>query len=231
MTTHVRHHFDDAQQQFDSANLGMWVFLVTEVMFFGGLFGGYTVYRFEYPDAFVAGSSRLDTVLGAVNTAVLLTSSLMMALAVQAAQTGRCRRAVCFLLLTMSLGTCFLGIKAHEYAEKFRHHEVPGKHFVFEARAEGEPAMGAEQMGAAEAISDAVASNGVELFFSFYFAMTGLHALHMVIGVALLGVIAWLAGRGRFSTEYYTPVEIAGLYWHFVDIIWVFLFPLLYLIK
>ncbi len=140
MSTHVAHHFDDAQQQFDSANLGMWVFLVTEVMFFGGLFAGYTAYRFEYPAAFVAGSGRLDVVLGAVNTGVLLTSSLMMALAVHAAQTARRQQTVVYLLLTMALGMCFLGIKAHEYAEKFRHHEVPGRHFVFDATEDGEPA-------------------------------------------------------------------------------------------
>lgn len=238
MTSRVAHHFDDAQQQFHAANLGMWVFLVTEVMFFGGLFAGYTVYRFLYPDAFAAGSARLDEVLGAVNTAVLLTSSLMMALSVHAAQSGRNALAVRFLLGTMALGVAFLGIKAHEYAEKFRHHEVPGRHFRFEA-SEHESDTKATQGDAGESLklaaggwdAQADTSGPVELFFSFYFAMTGLHALHMIIGIGIVATIAWSAHRNRYSPDYYTPVEIAGLYWHFVDIVWVFLFPLLYLIR
>ena len=213
MTTHVAHHFDDAEQQFEAANLGMWLFLATEVLFFGGLFAGYAQYRYWYPEAFTAGSHHLDLVLGTINTAVLLSSSLTMALAVHSSQTSQRRAAVRFLLGTIGLGTVFLGIKAFEYYHKFVEHLVPGRWFDL-----GEHA------------SKAVSEGHVELFFSYYFAMTGLHALHMVIGVVLLGILTVAAYRGRFSAEYYTPVEMTGLYWHFVDIVWVFLFPLLYLI-
>jgi cytochrome c oxidase subunit 3 len=200
--------FDDLEQQHDAATLGMWIFLVTEVMFFGGLFAGYAVYRSIYPEAFAAGSRLCQITLGGINTAVLITSSLTMALAVRAAQTGR-RRAVVFLLLaTMVLGAAFLGIKFVEYGHKFAEHLVPGSGFAYSG-------PNAPQ---------------VQLFVCFYFAMTGLHALHMVVGLGLLAVMAVLAARGRFTAAYYSPIEVAGLYWHFVDVVWIFLFPLLYLV-
>jgi cytochrome c oxidase subunit 3 len=186
----------------------MWVFIAQEILFFGGLFMMYTVYRGVYPQAFAEASHHLDWKLGTFNTAVLIGSSLTMALAVHAAAVGRRKATVMYLLLTIALGAVFLGIKVVEYADKFEHHLVPGPHFQF-------PGPNA---------------HGAEIFYSLYFAMTGLHALHMVIGIPIIAVIAWLAGRGRFSPAYYSPVEITGLYWHFVDIVWIFLFPLLYLI-
>jgi cytochrome c oxidase subunit III len=210
---HVAHHFDDAAQQFESARLGMWLFLVTEVMFFGGVFAGYLIYRGSFPAAFAEGSRHLSVLWGTINTAVLLCSSLSMALAVYSAQIGDRRKIVTFLSLTILLGAIFLGIKAFEYSEKFEHHLVPGPHFEL-----------------AETDNPDVKKANVQLFYCFYFGMTGLHALHMVIGVAILGVLIYQAKKGVFSPEYFTPVEMTGLYWHFVDIVWVFLFPLLYLI-
>jgi len=186
----------------------MWIFLATEIMFFGGLFTGYAVYRSAYPAAFADASRRLDMVLGGTNTAVLLSSSLTMALAVHSSQKGNSRKLVGFLLFTMLLGSVFLGIKFFEYFQKFEEHLVPGIGFAFS----GPNARHAE------------------LFFSFYFTMTGMHALHMIIGICLMAILVVLALRRRFSPSYYTPVEVAGLYWHFVDIVWVFLFPLLYLV-
>lgn len=205
---YVAHHFDDAEQQHDSATLGMWLFLVQEVMFFGGLFLAYIVYRTLYPEAFHDGSHELDIGLGAFNTLVLLTSSLTMALSVHAAQVSKRGMLVTNLILTQILGFIFLGVKVIEYAAKFEHHLVPGPHFAFH---------GAE-------------APNVQLFFSLYFAMTGLHALHMIIGAGLLFVLIWRSWQGMFNKHYYTPVEMVGLYWHFVDLIWIFLFPLLYLL-
>jgi cytochrome c oxidase subunit III len=202
------HQFDDPEQQHEAASLGMWAFLCTEMLFFGGLFLGYTVYRTLYPAAFTEGSHHLDILLGSINTAVLIGSSLTMALAVHSTQVGRRRALVAFLGLTMLLGSVFLGIKFVEYGHKFGEGLVPGAHFVY-----GGPF-------AAQ----------VQLFFSFYFVMTGLHALHMVVGIGIMAVLAWSGWRGKFSPAYYTPVEIGGLYWHFVDVVWIFLFPLLYLL-
>ncbi len=205
----LAHQFDDLDQQREASSLGMWIFLVTEIMFFGGLFTGYTVYRNAYPEAFADASRRLAVVLGAVNTAVLICSSLTMALAVRSAQVGKRRAVVAFLILTILLGSTFLGIKSVEYAHKFHEHLVPGTAFTFEGRHGG----------------------NAELFFSFYFAMTGLHALHMVIGIGVLGALVVLSLRGRFSLDDYAAVENTGLYWHFVDIVWIYLFPLLYLVS
>lgn len=208
---HLAIQFDDLPQQKLSATLGMWAFLATEVMFFGGMFAAYAVYRYWYPHAWAEASRELDLWLGTVNTAVLLTSSLTMALAVDAARHGTRRHISRWLVLTIVLGVVFVGIKAYEYHHKWEEHLVPGRYFQWH---EG----------------DVRTAGAAELFFSFYFAMTGLHAFHMLIGFGVLGYILRRARRGDFSPEYYTPVEIAGLYWHFVDIVWVFLFPLLYLI-
>jgi len=202
------HHFDSADQQKNASTLGMWLFLVTEIMFFGGMFTAYVVYRSIHPAAFVAASHELDITMGAINTAVLICSSLTMVLAVSAAQMGQRKSTVAFLILTILLGAVFLGIKAVEYHEKFVHHHVPGASFHFDGP---DPAA-------------------AQLFFSLYFAMTGLHALHMIIGLGIMTVIAIMAWRNTFDADYYTPVEVAGLYWHFVDIVWIFLFPLLYLL-
>jgi cytochrome c oxidase subunit 3 len=204
----VAHQFDDRAQQHESASLGMWAFLATEVMFFGGLFMAYIAYRYGYPDAFATASRRLDETLGGVNTAVLLTSSLTMALAVHAAQAGRRKALVVFLLVTLLLGAVFMGIKGLEYYNEYEEGLIPAFNFTYN---------GAD-------------AQKVQLFFVLYFLMTGLHAIHLTIGIVVVLVVALLAWRGRFSPEYATPVEITGLYWHFVDIVWVFLFPLLYLI-
>lgn len=205
---YVAHHFDDAEQQHDASTLGMWLFLAQEVMFFGGLFTAYVVYRTAFPDAFRAGSHELDITLGTLNTVVLLTSSLTMALAVHAAQVSKRAMLIVNLLLTLFLGLVFLGVKVIEYAAKFEHHLVPGPHFQFH---------GADP-------------TNTQLFFSLYFAMTGLHALHMIVGAGLLLVLLARSWQGMFNRYYYTPVEMVGLYWHFVDLIWIFLFPLLYLV-
>jgi cytochrome c oxidase subunit 3 len=205
----LQHHFDDMAQQTEASTLGMWVFLVTEIMFFGGLFMAYLVYRTAEPMAFQEASNHLNVTWGAINTIVLIVSSLTMALAVRAAQTGaRPGVQVGWILATMALGAAFLGIKVIEYADKFEHRLVPGPNFVWEGRY---PA-------------------GAEMFYSLYFCMTGLHALHMIIGLGIMTVIAIMAWRRQFDADYYTPVEVSGLYWHFVDIVWIFLFPLLYLI-
>ena len=204
--TALAHQFEDLGQQKDASVFGMWIFLVTEVMFFGGMFCGYAAYRYRFHDAFRAGSEHLNTLLGLINTAVLIASSLTMAMAVHAAQVSKRKQLIAFLIATMVLGSVFLGIKVVEYREKFEHHLVPGPTFHFD----GPP--------------------NAELFFSFYFAMTGFHALHMIIGLGLMAVILRMAWKGRFSAEYNNPVEVSGLYWHFVDIVWIFLFPLLYLI-
>jgi cytochrome c oxidase subunit III len=204
----LAHHFTDLRQQYEATSLGMWAFLVTEVLFFGGLFAAYAVYRHAYAEAFIAASHHLDIVLGGINTAILIASSLTMALAVHAAQIGNRKLIMIFLLGTIILGSAFLGIKVVEYGHKFEENLIPGVGFRFE---------GADPRQAA-------------LFFSFYFVMTGMHAIHMIIGIVILLVLLFMAWRGQFTKEYYSPVDMTGLYWHFVDIVWIFLFPLLYLI-
>ncbi|MEW6297767.1 MAG: cytochrome c oxidase subunit 3 family protein [Thermodesulfobacteriota bacterium] len=204
----VAHQFDTPEQQREAGALGMWIFLVTEVMFFGGMFIAYTVYRTFYPETFAHASQHLDLLLGGINTAVLICSSLTMALAVYGAQTDRRTLLVSCLALTIVLGATFLGIKVAEYLHKFEERLIPGAAFAY--------AGGDAQQA--------------QLFFSLYFAMTGMHALHMIIGIGILAVLLVHAWRGRFSSLYYAPVELTGLYWHFVDIVWIFLFPLLYLL-
>jgi cytochrome c oxidase subunit III len=206
--TALAHQFDDLAQQYEASTLGMWAFLLTEIMLFGGLFTGYAIYRLAYPEGFAEGSHHLDVLLGTLNTGVLIASSLMMAMAVHAAQAGRQPLLTRFLLLTIGLGLVFLGIKGYEYWHKFHEHLIPGLAFVYVSPQ----------------------ARHVELFLFFYFVMTGLHAIHMIIGLGLLATLAVLGWRGRFSPAYHTPVEIVGLYWHFVDIVWIFLYPLLYLI-
>jgi cytochrome c oxidase subunit 3 len=214
----LQHHFYDMDQQLEASILGMWVFLVTEIMFFGGLFLAYIVYRTMYPEAWIAGSNVLNVPLGGLNTAVLICSSLTMALAVRAAQVGSRRGQVVNLVLTILLGTTFLVVKYFEYAEKFHHGLVPGALWnpVHEL-ADG-------------TLEPLLLPGGAQLFFSLYFIMTGIHAAHMVVGIGLMLVILWMARRGDFGPDYYGPVEVSGLYWHFVDIVWIFLFPLLYLL-
>src|SRR5690606_8702247 len=196
------------EQQLEASTLGMWVFLVTEILFFGGMFLVYLVYRMLHPEAWLLGSNHLDVAMGAINTVVLLCSSLTMVLAVRAAQLGSRQGQVIRLVLTIVVGLTFLVVKYFEYAEKFEHHLVPGPNF---------------DMTLPQAAQQ-------QLFFSIYFMMTGIHAIHMIIGIGLMLVILWMAWRGRFSPDYYGPLEVSGLYWHFVDVVWIFLFPLLYLL-
>ena len=212
LTSHeagLRHHFDDSAQQFESSTLGMWVFLVTEIMFFGGMFVSYTIYRSMYRDAFASTSHFMNVTIGAINTGVLISSSFTMVLGVRAAQLGQKKALIAFLVLTLILGCVFLGLKYVEYHEKWVDHHIPGPGFRYE---------------------DARYFQQAQLLFFLYFAMTGMHALHMIVGAGLLTTLIAMAARNRFSAAWYTPVEMIGLYWHFVDIIWIFLFPLLYLI-
>jgi cytochrome c oxidase subunit III len=224
----LQHQFETMGQQKEAAVLGMWAFLITEILFFGGLFMAYMLYRIWYHEAFVAASTSIDLRWGALNTVVLIGSSLTMALAVRAAQTNNRKWTVNWLILTMVLGMVFLGVKVIEYADKFEHHHVPGPNFLW---ADPAHVAGAEHSASPEEIETArKLQMHTQIFFSLYFTMTGLHALHMIIGVGLMCVITWMAWKGRFSSEWYTPVEMSGLYWHFVDIVWIYLFPLLYLI-
>jgi len=204
----LAHQFDDLTQQWDASTFGMWVFLVTEIMFFGGLFAGYAVYRSAYPDAFAEGSLHLSLALGGTNTVILIASSLTMALGVRAAQLGDNRATAWWLIATLGLGSAFLVIKVFEYHHKYVEHLIPGPGFLFEGPH----------------------ARQVEMMFCFYFAMTGMHALHMVVGAGLLIYFILQARANRYSPDYFGPVEVMGLYWHFVDIVWIFLFPLLYLI-
>ena len=215
----LRSHFADFEQQRETASLGMWVFLITEIMFFGGLFCAYLVYRVLYFDSFAAASTTINVTLGAVNTAVLICSSLTMALAVHASAIGSKKALVLFLILTMILGLAFLGIKGYEYYDKFQEHHVPGAHYNFEVTPEMLQHF------------PAIDPHRTEIFFSLYFIMTGLHAAHMLVGLGLLIWLAIAGAKGRFTPQYNNPVEMVGLYWHFVDIVWIWLFPLLYLIS
>jgi cytochrome c oxidase subunit III len=213
----LRHHFADAEQQRNAASLGMWVFLGTEIMFFGGMFCAYLIYRLAYYNEFAVASRTLSLPIGTINTAVLICSSLTVALSVRAAQLGKQKLVVVLLVLTLLFGLAFLGIKGYEWHEKFVEHHIPGSSFSFDEPMPGHP----------EAKID---PRHAQIFFSLYFAMTGMHALHMIIGVGIFAVLIFMAWRSRFTPEYHTPVEIGGLYWHFVDIVWIYLFPLLYLI-
>ena len=263
-------------QQEESVSIGMWMFLVQEIMFFGGLFTAYLVFRSKYPMAFAAGSNHLDAFLGGLNTLVLIVSSLTMALTVYYAQKSNRNMQVILIILTMMFGATFLGVKAVEYTDKYNHGLVPvaGLNKKVKAEAGAEHAEGHEKpcyevvhgeehvyvnprgefqwtdcslaklaedgkyLTAAEQVG--YFSNGeidadkfrdrVRIFFYIYFVMTGLHALHMIVGLGLMTWLGYKAFRKTYSAEYYMPVEMSGLYWHFVDIVWIFLFPLLYLL-
>jgi cytochrome c oxidase subunit III len=204
---HHAHHFATADDEFEACKQGMWVFLVTEVLMFGGLFVSYFIFRGLYPTTWHEAHQALSVQMGTINTVVLITSSLTMVLAVGAAQRGQRDRSTLFLVLTFLLACCFLVVKYFEYTSKFHHGLLPGAHFA----------------------SHDIHAPKANLFFSHYFVMTGLHGLHVVIG---MGLMIWLLKRtraGEFSSAYYTPVEIVGFYWHFVDLVWIYLFPILYL--
>ncbi|WP_250846779.1 cytochrome c oxidase subunit 3 [Aquisphaera insulae] len=210
--------FDDLGQQAYASSLGMWLFLASEVMFFSGLLAAYTIYRARWPHEFAAASRLLNWPLGFINTAVLLVSSLAMALAVRAAQLGRRRETVRWMVLTMILGTAFLGIKASEYYVDYREHLIPGLNFEMPHEIHG-----------AEVPAD-LDPGHFQMFFVLYFFITGLHAFHMIVGITIVGIIAYLVHTRWFSGHGESQVEVIGLYWHFVDVVWVFLYPLLYLI-
>jgi cytochrome c oxidase subunit 3 len=219
----VQHQFDDMAQQRESFSLGMWLFLATEVMMFGGLFFAYSLYRYLYPFAFHAGSLHQNVALGTLNTFVLLFSSLTMALAVHASALQNKKGTVGWLSITWLLGLCFLIIKGFEWGHDLHIGLIPGVNWSYYAN----PANAHELAKLAE---DGVSVHQIQMFWVIYFCMTGLHAIHMVVGLLLVGTFIWLASRGQFLGGNDQPVEIMGLYWHLVDIIWVFLFPLLYLI-
>lgn len=205
----LQHHFTEMPQQFDAAKIGMWLFLVTEVLLFGGLFVGYGIMHSKHPEAFQAAHHHLDRTLGALNTIVLLVSSFTMVMAVWAASVSKKKLVVLFLILTILLAGCFLVVKYFEYHHKFHEGLLPGKYYTHEG--------------------DTVP--GQFLFFSFYFMMTGLHGIHVIAGMIALGWVLRRAIRGDFDASYYAPVDLAGLYWHLVDLIWIYLFPLMYLLS
>jgi len=217
--THIEglaHHFVSMEQQKEAGMVGMWIFLLTEIMFFGGLFLAYTIYRTTYPEGFLYGSHLLNVPLGGTNTVVLIVSSLTMAMAVYSSQKGDRKKLLGFLVLTLILGLTFLVIKYFEYSTKIHDHLFPAAS-LYNPSATG-------PHGVPEGLRQPV-----QVFLWIYFMMTGLHALHMIVGAGILITLIILAQKGRFNKTYNSPVEISGLYWHFVDIVWIFLFPLLYL--
>lgn len=258
----LAHHFDSPQHQFDSCKLGMWLFLITEVLFFSGLFCAYAVYRASHPEIFLAGHQFLDKQMGAINTIVLLFSSLTMAWGVRCAQLGQRKALIWCLSLTLACAGLFLVIKYFEYSAKISHGVLWASQFnAAEAEkylaahhhdaTEHAPAVhgseeGAEPHAEAEHAADAHASSEAAagthpahdphlpkhlgIFFSIYFALTGLHGIHILAGMGAIGWVLWRAIRGDFGPNYFGPVDYVGLYWHLVDLIWIYLFPLLYLI-
>jgi cytochrome c oxidase subunit III len=223
----VAHHFENIEQQREAGALGMWFFLASEILFFGALFAAYAVCRYQSPAGFASGSKELNPTFGGINTAVLLTSSLTMALAVWAAQTKQRKRLHLFLGLTLLFGTAFLGVKVYEWHHEYEQGLVPGPTF---GRAELGPDHGATAPVERQP-SEYQDLKGKQLFFVFYFIITGLHALHMIVGLGVMVVQLALALRSDFGVRDYAPIELTGLYWHFVDVVWIFVFPLLYLLR
>jgi cytochrome c oxidase subunit 3 len=213
----LQHHFADMEQQRDSSTLGMWIFLVTEIMFFGGLFAAYLIYRIAHPAAWEMGSTHMEFKYGTINTVILLCSSFTVAWAVHSIQIGRQKMTAILLLCTVIMGLCFLGIKGIEYHNHWEEGTIPGPwwHYNVVHNPDG---------------TTSPAPNELQLFFFLYFVMTGLHALHVTIGIVILAFIAYFAWKGKYTAEYHNPVHISGLYWHFVDLVWIYLYPLLYLI-
>ena len=221
---YLRHHFETVEQQREATAFGMWLFLLTEIMFFGGMFAAYLIYRNWYYPAFAAASNTLSITLGATNTAVLITSGFAMAMGVWCAETRRRKGLVISLIFTILFGLVFLGIKYVEYSEKFELHHVPGadfsiSQFVHPSAASHETPLSPDM------------AEKTQIYFSLYFAMTGMHALHMIIGIGILGFMIYRARAGAYTSGHVTFVENFGLYWHFVDIVWIYLFALLYLIS
>jgi cytochrome c oxidase subunit 3 len=206
--TYLAHHFSEAEQQRESAKLGMWIFLITEVLLFSGLFTAYAVYRAWFPDMFMNAHKFLNLTLGTLNTLVLITSSVTVALAIRSMQLNNRRQTIIFLVVTLFLAATFLVIKYFEYSHKFHLGQLPGKYYTFTG----------------------VEGTNPHVFFSVYFLLTGLHGIHVIAGMIAIGWVLRRTIKNHFSAEYYTPIENAGLYWHLVDLVWIYLFPLLYLI-
>ncbi|HWE01279.1 MAG TPA: cytochrome c oxidase subunit 3 family protein [Tepidisphaeraceae bacterium] len=237
---HLQHQFKNADQQRESATLGMWLFLGTEVLFFGGLFVSYAIYRVRWPDDFREGSLDLKWYLGGLNTAILLLSSFFMALGVRASQQGDNRRVIRHLLATIALAVAFLGVKGMEYYLEYDEGLVPGESFRLQPPPRSSESALTRGMGSFERWTGKYVPNADEhgqrtrreqLFMCFYFIMTAIHATHMLIGIGLMTWLMMLARRRAFSAAWHNPVEVVGLYWHFVDTVWVFLFPVLYLLR
>ena len=226
-----RHHFETYAQQSDATNFAMWLFLLTEIMFFGGLFTAYLIYRNWYYPAFVVSSHQLDIFWGSLNTLLLITSSFTMAMGVWSAEMKKQGALVLCLILTFILGIGFLGVKTIEYREKWEKHHIPGIHYSVQSfvNPASDPEVHEKYPGDKPLAMDM--ARHTELYFFLYFAMTGMHAIHMIIGIAILGYMIFRARAGAYTTGHVTFVENFGLYWHFVDIVWIFLFPLLYLIS
>lgn len=205
---HLEEQFDDAPQQREAATLGMWTFLATEVLFFGVLFAGYTISRVHFPQAFAQGSRHTDFILGSIETAVLLTSSCLAALAVREVQLGGRRAATWLLAGTAALGAIFLVLHGLEYISEYHEGLIPGIHYT--------------QHGPH--------AQAMQLFFFLYYAITGFHGLHVTIGIVLLLTMAWRVHHAQLDAEYHTPLELTALYWHLVDLVWIFVYPLLYLV-
>jgi cytochrome c oxidase subunit 3 len=212
---HFQHHFTNMEQQFDTSKIGMWLFLATEVLLFGGLFVGFGMMQARFPEQFKEAHEHLQRPLGALNTVVLLFSSWTMVMGVLAARTNQRKKLVVYLIITIFCACIFLGVKYFEYSHKFEEGLLPGHFYTHHG----------------DKIPTVNGANGYATFFSFYFMMTGLHGIHIIVGIALLAWIAVRGGRGEFNSNYYTPVDLVGLYWHLVDLIWIYLFPLYYLIS
>jgi cytochrome c oxidase subunit 3 len=207
-TQALRGHYSDISQQREAAKLGMWIFLLTEILLFGGLFCAYSIYRAWYPDIFYNAHKAMDVQMGTLNTAVLITSSLTMALAIRSLQIDRVKTAIAMLATTFALGAAFLFIHYLEYRHHFELGQLPGKYYTYTG----------------------IKGTNPHLFFTFYFSMTGLHSLHVIAGMTAISWMTYRTVKRHFSSKYFTPVEITGLYWHLVDMVWIFLFPLLYLV-
>ncbi len=218
----LAHHFETPVQQFDTAKLGMWLFLAQEILFFSGLFVAYGVFRTQFPEAFEAGSAQLDRIIGGFNTCVLLVSSFTAAMAVRSAQLGERGKTSIHLLITIACAFAFLIVKYFEYSAKFEHGLLPGEHFHPHLDQVHPWVPGVEHVTSIPPET--------HVFFGIYFVLTGLHGVHVAIGIGVLTWILLRNHRGDFSKDYWTPVDIAALYWHLVDLVWIYLFPLLYLI-
>ncbi len=216
----LQHHFDTPIQQFDAAKLGMWAFITTELLMFGGLFVAYGIFKAREPEVFLAAHHHLNKVMGATNTVVLLFSSLTAALAVNSAQRNEKSKTSMYLVVTLLCACVFLGIKYFEYHHKFEDGLLPGRYF-------GHPFFDLTQTAHLEEPLPARAN----MFFGLYFMMTGLHGVHVLIGMSILGWVLWRNQRGDFSSRYFTAVDLGALYWHLVDLVWIYLFPLLYLVS